>query len=116
MTAGSIEGYRFGRLRIDGEIYTKDLIILPDRIISSWQRSEGHRLRIEDLGPVLQAAPELLIIGTGYLGRMWLLDSALMKLAEAGIEIALERAGTACRTYNTLRSGRRLAAALHLAC
>jgi len=34
-----IESYSFGQMVIDGQEYTSDLIIFPDRINSSWWRN-----------------------------------------------------------------------------
>jgi len=115
MTSGSIEAYRFGALRLSGETHTRDLIILPDGIISGWRREEGHTLRLEGLGPVLESAPEVLVIGSGCFGRISLPDRTRSQLGEAGIDVVLERTRAACRAYNRLRGSRRVAAALHLA-
>ncbi|MBE0466287.1 MAG: hypothetical protein IBX71_03570 [Candidatus Desulforudis sp.] len=37
-----INDYRFGQIVIDGEKYTSDVIILPECIIASWWRQDGH--------------------------------------------------------------------------
>jgi hypothetical protein len=39
-----IEGYRFGRIVVDGEEQTRDVIVLPDRIVTNWRREDGHNL------------------------------------------------------------------------
>jgi hypothetical protein len=44
-----LQGYRFGRLTVDGHEHTRDLIVLPDRVVADWWRREGHSLAIEDL-------------------------------------------------------------------
>ena len=41
MNGPRIESYEFGRMAIDGKAYTKDLILLPDRILDGWWRQEG---------------------------------------------------------------------------
>jgi len=58
-SAPRIEAYRFGRISIDGETYTRDLIICPDGIRTDWWRKEGHSLRPEDLDSVIDLGPEL---------------------------------------------------------
>jgi hypothetical protein len=45
----TLEGYRFGRLIVDGEEQIRDVIVLPERVITNWWRIEGHRLVLEDL-------------------------------------------------------------------
>ena len=59
-----IDSYGFGEIVVDGQRYTSDVIIYPDRVDSSWWRKEGHRLSIEDLEDIVKAKPETLIVGT----------------------------------------------------
>jgi hypothetical protein len=54
-----IDHYEFGRIVIDGREETRDLIILPDRMVLNWWRQEGHALVVDDLGEVLDAALHL---------------------------------------------------------
>jgi hypothetical protein len=42
-----IDHYEFGRIIIDGREETKDLIILPDRVVRNWWRQEGHALVVD---------------------------------------------------------------------
>ncbi|HID09936.1 MAG TPA: hypothetical protein EYP17_01360 [Candidatus Latescibacteria bacterium] len=112
-----ITSYSFGRVIVDGNSYTDDLIILPDRVRPNWWREEGHELRPSDLEEVLEARPEVLIVGTGYYGRMQVTREAEECLRKAGI--VLEAVGTqeACERFNKLaEEGRKVAAALHLTC
>ena len=44
-----IEEYTFGRIRIGGREYTKDIIIHKGKIYDNWWRKEGHNLVLEDL-------------------------------------------------------------------
>jgi hypothetical protein len=60
-----IESYRFGQIVIDGKTHHKDAIILPDRVVAGWWRKEGHALHPEDLEAVVEAAPEVLVVGQG---------------------------------------------------
>jgi hypothetical protein len=60
-----LEGYRFGRLVVDGEEQTRDLIVLPERIVTNWWRADGHRLVLDDLDDVRGELLEHLIVGTG---------------------------------------------------
>jgi hypothetical protein len=67
-----IEDYDFGILRIDGKEYHSDVIIYPEnphggcRVDGSWWQKEGHRLDRTDLDDVVNARPEVLVVGTGY--------------------------------------------------
>jgi hypothetical protein len=37
-----LEDYRFGRVTVNGSVETRDLIVLPDRVVTNWWRREGH--------------------------------------------------------------------------
>ena len=65
-----IENYSFGKITINGEIYTSDVIIYPERVDPAWWRKEGHTLHIEDLQDVLNANPAVVVVGTGFFGIM----------------------------------------------
>jgi hypothetical protein len=60
-----LEGYHFGHLVVDGEEQTRDLIVLPDRVVTNWWRADGHRLVLADLDDVVDELPEHLVVGTG---------------------------------------------------
>ena len=60
-----VEHYSFGKITIDGQTYTSDVIIYPERVDSSWWRKQGHNLQIEDMAGVIKAEPGVVIIGTG---------------------------------------------------
>lgn len=111
-----IESYQFGRIVIDGKAHHKDVIILPDRVISGWWRKEGHALHPQDLEAVLEAAPEVLVVGQGASGLMRVTPETEQALHAAGIELIALPTGRAVETYNRLRGERAVAAALHLTC
>ena len=116
MGTPSIDSYRFGRIVIDNQPYSRDVIILPDRVIPNWWRREGHSLRAADLEEVLDAGPDLLVVGQGVYGRMAVTDEARQTLEQAGIELVAQPTKQACETYNQLRDRKAVAAALHLTC
>ncbi len=112
-----IETCEFGKIVVHGETYTADLIILPDRIEADWWRQKGHRLQVADLGPVFDAQPDVLVVGTGQMGVMRVDPAVQKRLAAEGIELIVGRTPEACKQYNLLASqSRRVAAALHLTC
>src|SRR4029450_7389838 len=59
-----IEGYHFGRLVVDGEEQPRDVIVLPERILTNWWRTDGHRLVLADLEDVIDELPKRLVRGT----------------------------------------------------
>jgi hypothetical protein len=116
MIAPKIDSYRFGRVVIDGDPYIKDVIILPERVIGGWWRIEGHALHPEDLEVVIEAAPDILVVGRGASSRMKITQDVRDSLAAAGIELESENTEAACERYNQLRGKNKVAAALHLTC
>jgi hypothetical protein len=110
-----IEGYRFGRVLVDGEEHTKDVIVLPGRVVGGWWRQDGHSLALEDLEEVLDELPERLIIGTGAYGRMQPDPRALAQLRERDVEVESLPTPDAIERFGQLDPGR-TAAALHLTC
>jgi hypothetical protein len=113
-----IDKYSFGNICIDGRDYTQDVILLGDEVKGPWWREAGgHVYSVEDFGELLAAAPDVVVLGTGYFGRVKVLDETLEALAKAGSEIVVERTGGAVEAYNRFASdGRNVAAALHLTC
>lgn len=112
-----IESYEFGHIVINGRTYTADVIVLPDRVLSSWWRQEGHELAIADLDEIIAAQPDVLVVGTGYSGLMRILPETEAYLTDQNIQLIAERTADACRTYNRLLSaGRNVVAAFHLTC
>ena len=110
-----IEGYRFGRILVDGEEQTKDVIVLPERVLTNWWRAEGHGLVLADLDDVLEELPAHLIVGTGAFGRLRPDPKTLDELRERGVEVEALPTEEAVRRYGELDPGR-TAAALHLTC
>jgi hypothetical protein len=110
-----IEGYRFGRVLVDGEEQTKDVIVLPERVLTNWWRAEGHGLVLADLDDVLEELPAHLIVGTGAYGRLRPDAKALDELRDRGVAVEALPTEEAVRRYSELDPGR-TAAALHLTC
>jgi hypothetical protein len=94
---------------------TRDVILLPGRVVPDWWRQDGHRLVLEDLEAVLDELPERLVVGTGAYGRMTPDPVAIEQLHERGVEVEALPTGEAVRRYDALDPNR-TAAALHLTC
>jgi hypothetical protein len=88
-----IEAYDFGRVVVDGREETRDLIVLPGRVVRNWWRREGHELVLDDLLEVLDELPERLVVGTGAYGRMRPDPGTLRQLEERGVTVEPSRPG-----------------------
>ncbi len=111
-----IDSYEFGRMTVDGEVYSSDLIILPDRIIGNWWRAQGHSLSTEDLKEVVRYPLHLLLLGTGMYGMMQVPETTVRELKEKGIETLILKTKEAYRIFNEQAGKGGVAAAFHLTC
>jgi hypothetical protein len=111
-----IEHYSFGKITIDGQAYSSDLIIYPNRVDASWWRKQGHNLQPEDLKDILNANPDVLIIGTGAFGVMKVPKETTAYLESKGIKVHAMRTGKAVDLFNELQKDATVLAALHLTC
>lgn len=108
---------RFGRIEIDGRPYRSDVIVTPERVVDNWWRQEGHTLAVADLADILTAAPEILVVGTGYFGRMAVPEETRHYLETRGVRVQPARTREAVREFNRLQQEpARVVAALHLTC
>jgi hypothetical protein len=111
-----IESYDFGRIVIDGRQFGSDVVIFPDRIDGNWWRKEGHTLSADDVKEIVEAKPEVLVVGTGYSGLMKIHPHTKQYLRSSGVELIAARSEEACKIYNELFKSRRVVAAFHLTC
>jgi hypothetical protein len=111
-----IESYSFGKIVIDGKVYSSDVIITPEKIHDCWWRKQGHVLHIEDLAEILEYNPEILIIGTGANDLMVVPEETKSFVESEGIKLIVKNTKEACETYNELRDKKRIIAAFHLTC
>jgi hypothetical protein len=113
-----LSDYEFGRIKVDGAEHTRDLIVLPDRVVAGWWRRDGHSLVMEDLDEVVRELPERLVVGRGHDGRLRPAPSVSEELARRGVEMEALPTAEAVRRYNELeaRNPAAVAAALHLTC
>ncbi len=110
-----IESYKFGEIIIDGQTYCDDVIILPDRVIPSWWRKEGHSLDPVDLTEVVKARPDTFIIGCGAHGLLRIPQATRDFLQGKGIRLIDLPTAQAVETFNA-SPGATTACGLHLTC
>jgi hypothetical protein len=110
-----IRDYRFGHVLIDGRQETRDVIVLPARVVRNWWRRDGHALVLEDLDEVLEELPERLIVGMGAASQMRPDPATLERLRERGIEVECLPTDRAVARFGEL-DPTGTAAALHLTC
>ncbi len=111
-----IQSYAFGAMVINGQEYTADLIVFPEKIHPAWWRKEGHKLALEDLGDVFKENIEALVIGTGFFGLMKVEQVVLDAARAKGLVLHIEKTEKAVQIFNRLISQKKTAGAFHLTC
>ena len=112
-----IDSYSFGKMIVNGQDYTSDLIIFPDRINDSWWRKQGHLLQIDDLQEVLSEKPDVFIVGTGYMGVMRVPRELRRQLKENNITLFVENSKRAVKHFNAIeKTDSKVIGAFHLTC
>ena len=113
----SIESYSFGRMLINGLLYTKDVMIYPDgRVVSPWWRKQGHVLVADDLAELIAAGPEIIICGTGAMGVLKPAAELIKDLAAHNIAFIAQKSSEAVTTYNQMSGSGKAAGCFHLTC
>ncbi len=112
-----IKSYEFGRIEINGTVYTNDVIIYDEHVNASWWRKEGHYLQTEDIEEILNAKPDVIIIGTGKFDTMKVSSNVMKALKSKGIEAIYTSTDEACKKHNKMSgSDKKVVTALHLTC
>jgi hypothetical protein len=110
-----IDDYRFGHIVIDGKEHSRDVIVLPNRVVANWWRKDGHSLVTEDLADVIEELPPNIVVGSGAYGRMKPDSSVIEELEGRGIKVEILPTEEAVDRYRQLDPAK-AAAALHLTC
>ena len=111
----TIAGFRFGHVLVNDREFTRDVIVLPNRVIENWWRREGHELTWVDLEDVADELPGRLVVGTGADQRMRPDPDVLHRLQERGVEVECLPTDRAVARFAELNPAE-TAAALHLTC
>lgn len=101
---------------VRGRVYTSDLIIFPDRVEASWWRKSGHSLILEDIATVFDEAPDILVIGTGFMGVMKVSPEVKEHAAAKNTALIIERTKKAAERYNQVCRQKKTIGAFHLTC
>jgi len=112
----TIDSYNFGQIVINGNKYTSDVIIFPDRVQGDWWRDESHELTLKDISGIIDENPEILLVGTGAPGMMKVLPEVEREAEARNIQLIVQPTGEACEIYNQLSPTQKVVAAFHLTC
>ncbi|RKY18661.1 MAG: hypothetical protein DRP63_01775 [Planctomycetota bacterium] len=112
-----IDDYRFGRIVVDGKVFTNDVILLPDGcVISDWWRREGHLLQVCDIEKHLRDDVKVLIVGRGANGCMVVADEVYKWAGCRGMDVVALVTGDAVAEFDRRADEASIAGAFHLTC
>lgn len=103
-------------MKIQGQVFTKDLIILPNQIFSPWWRASGHRISVDDLSEVFAFTFEVLVIGTGYYGLVKIDQEVFELCKQKNISIITAKTAKAVKLFNENHLTKKTIGAFHLTC
>ena len=107
-----IRAYDKDEIRVGERAIRNNCIVTADQILD-WSPQSVEAMTVDDIGPLLELAPEIVILGTGAMQRFP--DPSLMgAILSRGIGFEVMTTSAACRTYNVLVSEDRKVAAVLL--
>jgi len=110
----NIEYFSKGEIKIAGQTYDQDLIIMPNRILHNWRRTNPNALHINDFQAVISERPAYLIIGNGHDNNLQLDDQTKQRLYDLGFEVFVARTRTAIKKYNRSCKDRKTIGMFHI--
>ena len=112
-----IEEYEFGRIVIQGRVYTSDVIVHKNGVEEGWWRKEGHRVCMDDIRRILDLNPEVVVFGTGAYGRVKVDEEVIEYLKKNNIDVYVLETGEAVKLFDSLlKQGKNVVLAAHLTC
>lgn len=105
-----VDGYSAEAVKITGRWYERHLLLSAERLDEHWRPPAPDRITIADFGPVLEWAPDVVLLGTG--SRLRFPPARLIAdFARRGMGLEVMSTEAACRTFNILLSEDRPTAA-----
>lgn len=112
-----IEAFSFGNIVVKGVTYTNDIKIIQGKVIPTWWRKSGHQVDINDVQDIIDAKPDILVLGRGSPGMMKSTRSLCEFLKKNNIDLIEEKTSEAIKTFNRLfQQGKNVCAGFHLSC
>jgi uncharacterized protein len=112
-SAVSVRSVANGEFRIGDQVWSDPVALTAEGMLDDWPAVAAETLSIDDLAPLLDKRPELVIIGTGSQQQLPQRD-LMFAMARAGVGLEVMDTPAAARTFNVLvGEGRSVAAVLY---
>lgn len=95
-----IEEYAFGKIKINGKDYTKDIELRWNGEVLNWWRLTGHRFQLPDIERAINQEPELIIMDTGESGMATVDNEVKEVLNQKDIKFIMEKTDIAVKVFN----------------
>lgn len=96
-----ITAYDVDTISVNDDIYRQSLVMTADSILCPWPVSSLQHLNPENLAPIFDSKPTVVLLGTGQ--RQMFPDAKIFALfGEQGIGLEVMDNGALCRTFNIL--------------
>ena len=111
-----IDNYKFGEFIIDGKTFKCNIELIGNKV-KKHRYLNNHELNLDDFTSLINAKPDIIIIGTGAYGVVKPQKEIIEFIKKQKIEVIIQKTGAACKTYNRLlKEGKKVAALLHNTC
>ena len=111
VTGNTVRNIERGAVTVGDRTYRENFGLLTDAIVENWPDRPLSELTEQYLRPILDASPEMLIIGTGW-SHSFAPRELVFALARRGIGLEVMDTPAACRTFNILIGEDRLPGAV----
>ena len=119
-----IEEYHYGLVTIDGKNFNHDVEVRWNGEILKWWRGESHIIDGADVKRAIEQNPDVIVIGTGEVGKARVTEPAKKEIRSRGIELIIDLTGEATKTFNIINEEsqeeegeqRRVIGLFHLTC
>ena len=112
-----IEQYSFGRMTIQGRVFTDDVLVCREMLVSPWWRKQGHVVQVNDLEAVLAHKPDVIVLGQGQPGQMKASRELEDHLQALEIDLIQKPTHEAVQIFNRrIDQGEQVCGGFHLTC
>jgi len=103
-----------GEIRIGDDVFDHSIALTADSVIDDWPQKDVADLQEIDFSSLLDAAPEIIVLGTGV-NNIFPSRDLVFAMARRGVGFEVMPTPAAARTFNVLAGeDRRVAAVLYL--
>ncbi len=111
-----ISEHKFGSFIINDRSYLGDIKIINSKV-RYWNDREFHELNLKDIKELLEANPEIIIVGTGNSGLLEISNEARSSILSKRINLVVEKNTDAIKKYNkAISENKKVAAIFHATC